>query len=702
MTSETVVRKRKTYCRICEASCGMIAHIDGNGRVVGLKPDRQHPVSGGFACAMGTRFAAVSAHSRRLLHPLKRLDDGSLKEIGWDEAMDMILERLKPILDRYGPHALGLYYGNPSLFNAFGLASVVGFNEGIGTRNVFSSSSVDCNNKFAAADIIHGGYLIQPIPDLEHADLALMLGTNPAVSNSSFVHLKGGGMAFTRLVKRGGEVIWVDPHRSDSAKRWGEHLPIRPGTDVFLLLALLAEFKGQAQESEIEGLDTLMALAAAYPAERVGFTGISRETIQTLAARIRSARATTFHMSVGVNMGPFGTLAVVVLQALAYVSGNFDSCGGLLFHPIGIRGSSLLRKLGIGQNPKPSRVGNLTGVLDELPAAILADEITTPGDERIRAMVVVAGNPLRSIPGEARLRRAFSKLDFTVQIDFFTNQTSDYADLILPTSNWLERWDIALTSSFLQTGSLLQYAGPVQAPPPDVRHERKIFADMGRALERPLFGSALVAKVWGDWPLDTLFHRGMDLFLWPYRLFKKAQGVPIPRPKPGRYLRRKKKNLRFWGPRLNDQPQRLTEFCATLARVEESLAESELGLTLISRRRKVCHNSWLHGARPDGPSQSSAWLCPQDMARLDLDEDNFIQVSSEVDSILIHAVARTEVGPGSIVIPHGLPEANINALYPSGAKHVERVSGNHVMTGLPVVVRAHTRVSQHQHLDPVS
>jgi len=694
MNTEPV--RRKTYCRICEASCGLIAEIDKTGRVSSLKPDPDHPLSAGYACAKGTRFATLSNGADTLKFPMKRASSGELVRISWDEAMDLIATRLKPIIDRHGPHALGIYSGNPLLFHTLGLISSVTFRQQIGTRNAFSSSSQDCNNKFVGAQIIHGGELIQPIPDLEHAKLALMFGTNPAVSNGSFVHLEGGATAFDRYQRRGGQVLWIDPHQNESARRWGEHLAIVPGTDIFLLLALLYQLRDLYKtDRRVSGLTNMLNLAEAYPPEVAApLTGIDSTTIKELSKRIRQSEATTFHMSVGVNMGAFGTLAYVALQALAYLTGNLDARGGLLFHRNGERLSRLLRKWGVGTHPQASRIAGVTGVFDELPGGILADEITTPGEERIRAMIVTAGNPVHSIPGVERLKQAFASLDFLVQIDCFANETTAYADLVLPAPDWLSRWDVALPSSFLQKGPILQVAGPVQTPLSEVRNERTIFADMSLVLERPLFGNRALARLWGHWPLERLLHGFLSSLFWPWRLLHGGvQALPMPRLKVGSYLPGRKEPLRFWHAKLEGEPQRLAAFAQELKQETRTSREGERALTLIGRRRKACHNSWLHGARRHQTKRPVAWMDTQDLLQLGLPKGGPIQIVSATGSVNIDVIGRKEVMAGTIVVPHGLAEANINVLFPSGLDHIDPVSGNHRMTALPVLVNARSSVT---------
>lgn len=685
-------RTRKTYCRICEAACGLLAEQDEAGHVLRILPDRNHPVSQGYVCAKGTRFLEVAAHSQRMRHPEVRQPDGTYQRVSWEDAIAQFASRVTPVLEQYGPHAVGVYYGNPVLFNALGLVSMLSFTRAIGTRNVFSSFSQDCNNKFAGAELVHDGALVHPIPDLEQADFALMLGTNPAVSQGSFVHLSGGASAFDRYAARGGRVVWVDPRRTESARRWGEHLPIRPGTDVFLLLALLHELRDLAQPSpHVVGLEELLTLAAQYPADATAvLTNIPAGRIRNLARQIREANAATFQMSVGVNQGPFGTLSYVAMQALAYVSGNFDSAGGLLFHPLGPVLSGVLRHVGIGVDAPPSRSGAV-GVLSELPGGVLADEILTPGPERIRVLINLAGNPLKSIPGAPRLREALEQLDYLVHIDLFANDTGRLADLRLPATSWLERWDLATTTGVFQKTAFLQYGGPVQAPPGEARPERRILADLSLALERPLFRRRRLARWWGHWPLDRALTSLLDALTFPYRLGKSgAQGLPAPRPRADSYLHGRRQ-VHFWRSVLAGEAERLAATAREIEAMWGGTAVSPNGsdsgsntLLLVCRRRRLGHNSWLHGALHDGRSESAAWLSPADMANLHLAKGDSLTLHGNGASITLPVLPKPDVAPGTVIVPHGLPDANVNALIPSGAAMVEPLSGNHLMTGVPV------------------
>lgn len=674
---------KKTYCRICEAACGLILE---DGR---LRPDRAHPISKGFVCAKGTRFLEVMQHESRLETPLVRRD-GHLERASWDVAIAAAASRIRPIIERHGPHAVGVYIGNPLAFHAMGQLSALFFGRALGTRNVFSASSQDCHNKFAAAELMHGSPVLQPIPDFEHAEVAILFGTNPAVSQSSFVHLEGGASIFDRMKARDGRVICVDVRRTESAKRWGELITVRPGTDVWLILALLGLLADQAPEDgwvddeRVEGLEPLLSLARTVtPARAVARTGVPESTIRELAQTIAEARGAALHMSVGVNMGPFGTLAYVALQALAFVSGNYDSRGGSLFSPLGAAIARVLRAAGFfGEGPR-SRIGDFPTTFESLPGGVLADEILTDGPERIRAMIVIAGDPLRSIPGARRLERAFESLDAMVCLDLFESLTGRHADVLLPSASWLERADFALPGAPLQTVDLLQTTAAIMPRRGDVRADHEALARLSLALDRPLFGSRLATQVVAREGLaDRIIPRAADL---AWRLLdrdpkRRGHGIRVPTPAPGTYLGRLPltpgKRVRFWGPELERER----------ARLESWAPPATTGFVLLGRRRRLGHNSWLHGGTRAGKGEAIAWMAPADMASLGFRDGSPIRITSSQGTLRIAVRADEGVVEGTVVVPHGELDVNVNEILPAGIEHIEPISGMLRMTGIQVEV----------------
>jgi anaerobic selenocysteine-containing dehydrogenase len=649
------VTTKRTYCRICEAACGLIAEVRGD-RVVQLRPDREHPVSRGYVCAKGTRFAEVAYHPRRLTQPTIRRD-GALEATSWPKAIDQVAAELTRIRREHGPHAVAVYFGNPLAFNAKASLTLPAFLNALATRNVFGAGSQDCNNKFAAARIVHGSEVIQAFPDFSRCDLAVVLGSNPLVSQSSFVHLEGGARVFDELIARGGHAVWVDPRRTESAQRWGEHVPITPGGDAWLLLALLRRLADQApRHARVSGLDEVIAASRSVDDATVAQrTGLTIASIDALAKRIAKADRVAFHLSVGVNLGGFGTLSSVLLAALSWVTGNFDREGGLLIHPWAKWIARAYRLSGL-EDKSTSRVGGFGSSLGTLPAGVLADEIALDGPDRVRALVCIAGDPVRSVPGP-KLRDAIASLEFVVSIDMFENATGELADVLLPTTSWLERWDMATASMLFQRGGLLQASAPVVQPLGECRHDAAIVAELARAM--------------GHAPLMSALRFDVDRWLPSGR-----HGFRQPELVPGRWL--ESNAMCLWDARLDGEMERL----------HAAGGDDDAGFRLVGRRRRLGHNSWLHGATRDGDPEAVAWLGPDDMQMLGLSDGDVVEVRTTAGALSIPAVGRSGVAARTVVIPHGLPDINVNAIIPSGPDAIERLSGNLLMTGIPASVAA--------------
>ncbi len=670
---------RRTFCRICEAHCGVLVETDPDGRLAAIVPDRTHPISQGFVCAKGTRFLEVADHSTRVIHPMLRQADGTFERVSWNTGLGYFRDRIRPILEQHGPHAVALYLGTPAVHNSLGAMAYFAFARALGTRNLYSAGSQDNNSKIVAAQLIHGSEWVQPIMDLEHADFALLIGTNPAISRGTYSQLTGGTMAYDRFVRRGGRAVFVDPRRTESADRWGGHLAIRPGADVYLLLALLHELRDMyAPSPSVDGIERLLRLSAEYPAALAArLTGISIERIRDLADAIRTAKRATFFVSVGVSQGPFGTLCAVAIQALAYVTGNFDREGGLLFQPWSAAFGTLARF-----PRQPSRVGAYTANAGGLPGGILADEILTPGPERIRALIVMSGNPLTSMPDERRLQEAFRHLDLLVTIDMYTNETGREAHLVLPATSWLERADLAAWNAAFVQESFIDSTPAMRPPPGEAPPEWRIFADLSLAAGRPLLGWATrpACKV----PFDRMVQPLANLIALPFRrMMPSVQGVPWRRPRGDTYLRGRRR-VRFWSAELESEPRRLETHATeliTAAPTEDS------SFILLCRRRRFAQNSWIHGATRNGNSEAFASLCPADMKRLDLERDDSIELQTAAGAIRIPVRANDGVMAGTVVVPHGLPGTNVNILIGSDHSLIEPLSGMHRMSGHRVLLR---------------
>ncbi|HMQ24821.1 MAG TPA: molybdopterin-dependent oxidoreductase, partial [Acidimicrobiales bacterium] len=261
-----------TFCRICEAGCGLLATTEGD-RVVRLDPDKDHVASQGFACVKGLKFANLHHSPDRLDHPLKRVGD-RWERVSWDQALAEIGAKVRALRAEHGPDSIAGYLGNPAAFGSFHAVAFNAFLEGLGTSQSYSSASQDLTNKYLVAKRLYGHELLQPIPDLDRTDLVVLIGTNPAISQMSVVQVPRAMARLKAVVERGGRVGSVNPRRTETARAVGDHLFIRPGTDVFLLASFLHVVLSEDAvdralvDAHTTGFDDLAAVVADWAPER--------------------------------------------------------------------------------------------------------------------------------------------------------------------------------------------------------------------------------------------------------------------------------------------------------------------------------------------------------------------------------------------------------------------------------------------------
>src|SRR5215213_4233316 len=460
--------ERITFCRICEAHCGLVATVD-QGRVERLRPDPQHPLSHGYACPKGIAMTEVQNAPDRVLHPLR-----AGERIGWDDAIAEIGSRLRQVRDRHGSDAIDWYMGNPGGASYSHTLWSKGFVDALGSPHYYTAGSQDVNSRFAASALMYGSPLRVPIPDLERTSFLLMVGANPFVSNGSVLSAPRVRDRLRAIVARGGRVVVVDPRRSETARAF-EHVPIRPDTDAWLLLSLL----------HVAGRDSPLgpyteAFSPEATAER---TGVPAEDCRALARDLAAAPSAAVYGRTGSCLGRFGTLVSFLLDALAAVTGNLDRPGGNLFTQPPVDIERVARPFGLASyGRRRTRVGGFPDVLGRMPAGVMADEIETPGRGQLRALIVSAGDPLVSVPDPERLRAAFGKLDLLVSIDLFVNESGRNADFVLPATTWLERDDVPLAFLPFFVRPFVQWTDAVVEPAGEAREEWQIVEALAREL----------------------------------------------------------------------------------------------------------------------------------------------------------------------------------------------------------------------------
>jgi anaerobic selenocysteine-containing dehydrogenase len=717
-------------CNVCEAMCGMMITVEGEGRdrrITSIRPDEDDVFSRGHICPKGPAMREVLEDPDRLRHPMKRTASG-WQRISWDEAFDETCERLLAVQREHGKDAVGLYMGNPIVHNHGTALLATGFARALRSKNRFDANSQDANPKLYACMLMYGDATSITLPDVDRTDYMLMLGANPAASNGSLMTLGDVKGRLTGIVKRGGKLVIVDPRRTETAAWASEHLSIRPGADAAFLLALVHEIlaSGKVDEAALarttRGLGDLRAAAAGYSADRVAAAvGIDAATIRRVAGELVAAKRAVVYGRVGTCTNPFGATASWLIEALNVLTGNFDREGGAMFSKPAVEISGLARKLvGNHYGRWRSRVRKLPELNGQLPASVMAEEMETPGPGQIRALATIAGNPVLSTANGERLSRAMAKLDFMVSVDFYINETSRHAHIILPPTHALEHGHYDIVFHTLQVRNTVKYSVPVVEPAEDTLEDWQILYELGMRLggltgSKVADGALKLAWRAGlrlppDRLLDLLLRRSAYKGLSLGKLKKTPHGIDL-----GPLVPMRKDRVIHPEHRVELAPQ---AFLADVPRVATWLDEKAEGLVLIGRRHLRTNNSWMHNAHSlvKGPDRSQLMMNGKDAGRLGLTDGARVKVTSRVGAVEAVVAVTDAMREGVVSLPHGyghhsiadtmriagpLPGPNINAL--TDELVVEPLTGTAVLNGVPVVVekRAEKRAPEKPEKPPV-
>ena len=742
--TETVTAYRT--CPLCEATCGLELTLEG-GTVTAIRGDADDVFSHGFICPKGFAVKALHEDPDRVRAPLIRTASG-FEEVSWDDAFAEIDRRLRPLLEEHGRDSVGLYLGNPNAHNLDALIYGRVFTKAVGTRNVFSATTVDQMPKHVSAGLMFGGALSIPIPDVDRTDHLLLLGANPLASNGSLLTAPDMRGRLRAIRERGGKVVVIDPRRSRTAEVADEHHFIRPGTDAHLLLGMLSVIVEEGLidlgdvAGHVHGLDEVEKLGREFSPEAASQScGIDAGEIRRMARALAGAERAAVYGRIGTCTQEFGTLASWLVDVLNVVTGNLDRPGGAMFTEAAAGASNTRGAPGKGKGMQvgrwSSRVRGLPEALGELPVAGMAEEIDTPGDGQVRVLFTFAGNPVVSTPNAGRMRSALEGLDLMVSVDIYVNETTRHADVILPAPSPLYRshYDLALyqlaarnvanyspavleldDSAMAEWRTILRLAGIVSGQGTDV--DVDAFDDMvvgslvGRELQDP--ESPLAGRDAGELMAALEPRRGPERVLdWmlrsgPYgdRFGGQPDGITLARLEAaphgidlGPLEPRIPEVLRTASGKIELAPEPIV---SDLDRLRASMARHRNGgIVLIGRRQLRSNNSWMHNV-PNlvrGKERCTMHVHPEDAARLGLDDGSRASVTSERGAIEVAVEVTDAIMPGVVSIPHGWGHDDPEARLEVAAEHpgtnsnllademaVDVPSGNAVLNGIPVEV----------------
>ena len=708
MSSERAVpRTTLGVCNICEAICGLVLTIEGSPgaeRVTGVRGNPDDPLSRGHICPKGVSIGDLHEDPDRLRRPVRRdraTDQWS--EIGWDEALDLVADNIAASINEHGKDSLGIYLGNPNAHSLGSATHGIRLVKAFRTKNRFSASSVDQIPHQLVASLLFGHQLMIPISDLDRTSYFLVFGANPMASNGSLMTVPDFPQRIRDLKARGGKMVVVDPRRTETAKVADEHHFVRPGSDATVLLAMLNVLFDEdltSPASYVDGVEVVRAAVADFTPEYAeAASGLDAEVIRRLTRELAAADGAAAYGRLGLSTQGFGSVCQWAINCLNILTGNLDREGGALFTEpaIDFVATGLV---GRGHFDKyRSRVRGAPEYGGELPVSVFAEEIETPGEGQIRSALMIAGNPVLSTPDGKRLGKALESLDFLAAVDIYRNETTRYADVILPPTTILERDHYDIVFHGLAVRNTARFTPAVFDKPKDARHDWEIFRELTlRVTERleqkpPLKARLLQRLALTPSPtflIGALLRRGRRTTITELR--KNPAGVDLGPLRPTLPGRLQTKDQRI------DLAQPL--MLADLDRLREHVGETPAPLVLIGRRHQRDNNSWMHNVPrlTKGRPRHQLFMHPKDVAEHGVIDGGRVRVTSRVGEVEVEVAATEDVMPGVVCLPHGyghqgadggmrnaarVPGVSINDL--TDPERLD-VSGNAALNGVPVTV----------------
>jgi len=711
---ETRERRALAACNLCEAICGLELTIregpDG-AEVTSVRGNAEDPLSRGHICPKGVALADVYSDPDRLRRPVRRVGEGAdaeWVEISWDEALDRTADGLAAAINTHGRDALGIYLGNPNAHSLGAQTHGVRMLKSFRTRNKFSATSVDQLPHQYVAWQLYGHQLLIPIADLDRTSYFLVFGANPMASNGSLMTVPDFPGRLRELRARGGRMVVFDPRRTETAKAADEHHFVRPATDAAVLLSMLhVLFEEDLTDPPpyVRGTESVrLAVADFTPEHAATVSGVPAEVIRRTTRDFAAADGAAAYGRMGLSTQGFGSICQWAIQCLNLLTGNFDREGGVLFTEPAV---DIVGKTIVGRGHHDawrSRVRGLPEFGGELPVSTLREEIQTPGEGQIRAMLTVAGNPVLSTPDGRRLGEALDGLDFMAAVDIYLNETTRHADVVLPPTTALERDQYDLVFHALAVRNTARYTRAVFEPAAGAMHDWEIFREIAlrtsarlqqrKPLRKRLMDRAALT-VSPTTLITSLLALGRRTSMRALRA--QPEGIdlgPLRPTMPGRLQTRDRL--------IHLAPDRVVADLARLRRTLDEQAAAPEGdeLLLIGRRHQRDNNSWMHNSPrlTKGKPRHHLLMHPEDLASRGLVDGEPVQVVSRVGKVTTEVRATEDMMPGVVSLPHGYGHqlegvrlthaTTVAGVSVNDLTDPERldVSGNAALNGVPVRV----------------
>ncbi len=692
-------------CNLCEAICGLEIRTHGP-EILSIRGDKDDPISQGYICPKATALTDIHNDPDRLRRPVRKID-GEWREIAWDEAFEYAAKAIVALQEKHGPDSVAFFAGNPSVHNWGNMTHGLLLRKAVGTRSHFSATSLDQLPHHLAGLKMYGHQFFVPIPDIDRTQLFVIFGGNPLASNGSMMTMADARGKLKALRTRDGELVVFDPRRTETAAVADEHYFVKPGSDAYVLTAIIHElFAEELVRCEYLGgvlkhVDAVeQAVAALTPELAEQKSGVPAGMIRQLARRLSETERAVVYGRMGVSVQRFGALCQWAIQVINILIGAFDRQGGTLlttpaFDSVqkGSRGAGSFDRF-------RSRVRGLPEHGGELPAVTLAEEILTEGEGQLRGMITIAGNPLRSSAGSDQLKRAFETLEFQMAIDFYINETTSHADLILPPTSPLEHdhYDIAFFKLAVRNST--RYNAPVFEPEEGALHDWQIFNELSTKI------SALKGRAFKPLPApEKLLEAGIydgeygpernpDVALTLDAIKAAPHGIDLGPLQEGAVDR-----LCTDDDKIDLLP---TLYADDLARLREDDFQAS-DLLLIGRRHVRSNNSWFHNYHRlvKGKPRWQLMMHPRDLETRNIQDGAQVRIESRAGSVTTTVIATEDIMPGVVSLPHGWghdePKARLSIASKQGGVNCNALtddqlydiaSGNAALNGVPVTVSA--------------
>jgi len=738
--ADAPIHTRHGVCNLCEAICGLTFQVQGEGpqaRIISVKGNDADPLSRGHICPKAVALKDLHEDPDRLRQPVKRVVENGpsgpvtrWQPIGWDEAFDTVVEGLVKAREQHGSSAVAVYQGNPNVHNWGNITHGHLFFSQLKTRARFSATSVDQLPHHIVAHWLYGHQLAIPIPDIDRTMFMLVLGGNPLASNGSLMTVPDVRARFKALKTRGGKLVVVDPRRTETAAIADEHLAIDPGSDAAWLLSLIHTLFAEelTRPGALEPLlDQVRAVRDAVspfsPEATAAQTGIDATTTRRIARELAGAAGGVVYGRMGVSTQAHGVVCQWAIQVLNLLTGNVDREGGALLT------SPALNLIQMKLMPPGhldawrSRVRGAPEFGGELPVSVLAEEMLTPGRGQVRALVTAAGNPVLSTPNGRQLDQALSQLDFMVSIDFYVNETTRHANVILPPTCFVEHDHYDLVFLHLAVRNVTRYSEAIVERAPGTLHDWEIYSELARryarrawALERgsvrQRLSGMLTRGIVGRLPPHRLLALGLKkagrgLTLKTLRAHPEGIDLGPLHPTLGATLSGRGKRIDLMPAVIRRElPQLVTPFTHEATASATASATAEAGrptLKLIGRRDVRSNNSWMHNSERlvSGKARCTLWMHPDDASRHALRDGQTVTVASRVGRVSVPLQVTSDIRAGVVSLPHGWGHdrdgvqlqvarahagASINDL--TDDRLTDRISANAAFSAVPVWIEA--------------